>query len=211
MNNFVPTWLYVKVHNETGLCYLGKTTKDPYTYKGSGVYWSNHLKKYGNNVSTTWAQLYTDPTILKEEALFLSKVLNVKESNEWANLTEENGFTGGNVYDQTTPMHRELMKNKTLGKKMPIGFGDKIRKLKLGTKVSDEVKSKIKIKLTGRKMPENHGKKVSLALVGVPKKNEHKAKISETLKNKPNVTCPHCNKTGGSGMFAWHFNNCSKK
>ena len=36
-------YLYKKTHNKTGLKYLGKTiSKDPYTYSGSGVYWTRH-------------------------------------------------------------------------------------------------------------------------------------------------------------------------
>jgi len=31
-------YLYKKTHNVTGLQYLGKTTRNPFTYKGSGVY-----------------------------------------------------------------------------------------------------------------------------------------------------------------------------
>ena len=42
--------LYVKTHNKTGLKYLGRTTQDPYKYKGSGTYWRSHLKKHGNRV-----------------------------------------------------------------------------------------------------------------------------------------------------------------
>lgn len=34
-------------------------------------------------------------------------------------------------------------------------------------------------------------------------------KVRETLKNKPDRICPHCNKVGrGSNMTRWHFNNC---
>ena len=46
-------YLYKKTHKETGLKYLGKTiSKNPHTYKGSGVYWSYHIKKHGYNVET---------------------------------------------------------------------------------------------------------------------------------------------------------------
>jgi hypothetical protein len=41
---FKPTFLYIKTHSVTGLKYFGKTTKDPFRYKGSGVYWVRHLK-----------------------------------------------------------------------------------------------------------------------------------------------------------------------
>lgn len=45
-------YLYLKTHNTTGLKYLGKTVKDPSTYKGSGLHWTRHLAKHGNDVNT---------------------------------------------------------------------------------------------------------------------------------------------------------------
>jgi hypothetical protein len=39
-----------------------------------------------------------------------------------------------------------------------------------------------------------------------------KNKVRETLKNKPDRICPHCNKVGrGSNMTRWHFDNCKLK
>lgn len=33
-----------------------------------------------------------------------------------------------------------------------------------------------------------------------------------TCRRRPIVTCPHCHKTGGSGvMTRWHFDNCKAK
>ena len=43
-------YLYLKTHNKTGLKYLGYTKNDPMKYKGSGKYWSNHIKIHGNDV-----------------------------------------------------------------------------------------------------------------------------------------------------------------
>ena len=40
-------YLYVKTHNKTGLKYLGKTSKNPHSYLGSGVDWKTHLKENG--------------------------------------------------------------------------------------------------------------------------------------------------------------------
>jgi hypothetical protein len=45
-------YLYVKTHNKTGLKYLGKTSKNPHTYLGSGVDWKVHLKEYGLDHTT---------------------------------------------------------------------------------------------------------------------------------------------------------------
>jgi hypothetical protein len=88
-------YLYKKTHTVTGLNYLGKTiSKDPHVYTGSGIYWKKHLKKYGCTFTTE---------ILKEcqteeELVFwgqhYSKLWNVAESKEWANLVEEAGSRG---------------------------------------------------------------------------------------------------------------------
>jgi hypothetical protein len=32
-------YLYKKIHNKTGLKYLGKTTQNPYSYQGSDTGW----------------------------------------------------------------------------------------------------------------------------------------------------------------------------
>ena len=41
-------YLYVKTHTKTGLKYLGKTKRNPYTYSGSGIDWKQHLKEHGS-------------------------------------------------------------------------------------------------------------------------------------------------------------------
>lgn len=95
--NFKPTYLYIKEHEKTGLKYFGKTTKDPLKYKGSGVYWNRHLKKYGKQcVKTIWYKLFLDIDELVLYALNFSENNNIVESEKWANLKIENGLDGGN-------------------------------------------------------------------------------------------------------------------
>jgi len=56
--------------------------------------------------------------------------------------------------------------------------------------------------------------KIREAHLGVPKSEEHKLKLSKSTKGIPKlkVTCPHCNKQGGTGvMNRWHFDNCKHK
>lgn len=92
-------YLYIKTHNKTGLKYLGKTkSKDPYKYRGSGKYWINHLKKHGYDYSTEILLATDDENDLKETGLFFSKIFDVVQSNEWANLKEESG-DGGWIID----------------------------------------------------------------------------------------------------------------
>lgn len=96
MITFEPTYLYIKQHKDTGLKYFGKTTKkDPTKYLGSGKYWKKHIKKHGRNVETLWYQLFTDEKELIEYAEKFSKNNMIVESDEWANLKDENGLDGG--------------------------------------------------------------------------------------------------------------------
>jgi len=88
-------YLYVKEHIDTGLKYLGKTiSKDPFRYPGSGVYWTNHLKKHGNNVKTTILRECNTEDELVRWGKHYSKLWNVVEDKNWANLTEEAGPGG---------------------------------------------------------------------------------------------------------------------
>lgn len=81
--------LYVKIHNQTGLKYFGKTIHDPYKYKGSGTYWRKHLKKHGYDVSTQIIGSFSDKNECLEFALKFSEENNIVNSNEWANLRVE--------------------------------------------------------------------------------------------------------------------------
>ncbi len=110
-------YLYVKTHNVTGLKYLGKTSKDPYKYLGSGIYWLNHIKKYGNDISTEILLETNDEKEIKSKGIYYSELWDVKNSDNWANLTREEG-TGGpiNKGRRHTEESIQKMKNKHLGK-----------------------------------------------------------------------------------------------
>lgn len=91
-------WLYVKQHNKTKLKYFGKTdSNDPYSYRGSGKYWRKHLKKHGKEISTIILWLFDTKEERIEFALWFSENFDIVNSQEWANLTEEDGKTGGNT------------------------------------------------------------------------------------------------------------------
>jgi hypothetical protein len=91
-------YLYKKTHNQTGLKYLGTTvSKNPHNYKGSGKHWRRHIKKHGYDVDTE-ILLETDNEVeLIKTGLYYSKLWNVVESKEWANLKPESGAGGGYV------------------------------------------------------------------------------------------------------------------
>ena len=103
--------LYVKTHKVTGLKYLGKTERDPYTYSGSGIRWKRELNKYGNDVETEVLFQSENLEDIREKGLYYSEIWNIVESNEWANFIEENG-SGGNT---SAYRNYEAMSKKTKG------------------------------------------------------------------------------------------------
>jgi hypothetical protein len=87
-------YLYVKTHNNTGLKYLGKTKRDPFQYLGSGVHWTRHLRKYGNDVTTEILKECHSNDELKYWGLYYSELWNVVGDDSWANLKPECGDGG---------------------------------------------------------------------------------------------------------------------
>ena len=91
----MPIYLYVKTHNKTGLKYLGKTiSKDPIRYKGSGLYWRNHINKHGYDVTTEIIKECENQKDIKFWGEFYSNLWNIVESSGWANLKPESGDGG---------------------------------------------------------------------------------------------------------------------
>ena len=200
MLNFVPTYLYIKKHNVTGLMYFGKTVKDPLKYKGSGKYWQSHIKKYGDNLSNIWYELFTDKESLTEFAQFFSEEFDIVNSDKWANLISENGLDGG--FNMEGKNHTKETKSK---------ISLTIREKKLT--ISDEHRKSISLSNKNRIITEDYKKKLSKAKIGKPLSLETKVKMSASRKNKPQrrVSCPKCNKLGGiSSMKRYHFSKCKQ-
>ena len=182
---FKPTYLYIKTHNVTGLKYFGKTTKDPFKYSGSGVYWCRHIKEHGNNVTTEIYGFYTNETKCKDAALQFSQDNNIETDSNWANLKPENGLDGGLSSTIANKIKDVIIKK--YGKEY---FAKIARESRLGKKLSEETKLKIKANAQG----------------GAGKKGRDSPSYG-LIRNK--VQCPHCGKEGAQNtMSRWHFNNC---
>lgn len=91
----MATKIYLYIKEIPGLKYLGITSKEDYNkYLGSGVYWKNHIKAHNlkaKDISTTILLETEDKDIIKFWGLYYSKIWNVVESEEWANLIPEEG------------------------------------------------------------------------------------------------------------------------
>lgn len=100
-DNTIST-LYLKTQNKIGLQYLGATSKDAYSYKGSGEVWKKKIKEYGRKKSDIdTLVLFTDKMegkstskLFQEVALWTSKMLGVVDNVNFANTIEENGVLG---------------------------------------------------------------------------------------------------------------------
>jgi len=108
-------YLYVKTHNQTGLKYLGQTSADPYTYKGSGTRWTNHLKKHGADISTEILIITDSKDVIKEKDIEYSNRFNIVESNEWANLKIEEGDGGWSTWNKAPAAQAARLKGAKKG------------------------------------------------------------------------------------------------
>jgi len=176
MSTFLPTYLYIKQHNITGLKYFGKTVKsDPVKYNGSGHYWKLHIKEHGRDISTVWYTLFTDELSLTEYALNFSMENNIAESADWANLKPENGLDGGCVGTHRSESTKQKLSIANKGKKQSDETIQKRAKSNTGKihgPITKETREKIKEarKLqtmkphsdeTKAKMRHPHGKQIS--------------------------------------------------
>jgi hypothetical protein len=153
-------YLYVKRHSKTKLKYFGKTTRDPYKYLGSGLYWCNHINAHGKDfIETLQVWEFDSQDDCTAFALSYSKENNIIESDEWANLKDEDGLAGW-------------------------GIGNKHNK---GRKLTEETKTKISEShkglryLKGRKQSDQHIDKRTMSRLkaGYKHSNSTKHKIQK--------------------------------
>jgi hypothetical protein len=187
-------YLYKKTHRVTGLKYLGKTTaKDPYKYQGSGVYWTNHIKKHGYDCDTEILKECSSKEELREFGLYYSNLWNVVESDEWANLREEKGdggwgYFGGDkhpFYGKKRPEHSKTLSGRKRPNHSQLMLGNPSRK---GMSNSEESNLRRQIVCSGENSPR-YGLK------------------------DPSYSCIHCGKTvsGLGNLNRWHNDNCKLK
>lgn len=87
----IKYFLYVKEHVNTGLKYLGMTSKNPFKYSGSGLHWKRHLKLHGKQHRTEIICECESLKEISEKGLYYSELWNIVDSSEWANIKPETG------------------------------------------------------------------------------------------------------------------------
>ncbi len=177
--------LYIKTHQKTGLKYLGKTVRDPFKYKGSGLYWRSHLKTHGNHITTEILGQYQTEQELAKAGLFFSEKFNVVKSEEWANLVPESGIDGGS-------------------KKGRIFSNSHLQNMKKPKSESHKKNLSVAAKNT-------KGKRKAFSENALSNFRIAQQKILDKGKNPFQIShiCPHCKKIGKGGvMKRWHFDKC---
>lgn len=203
MEEFKPTWLYVKKCAHCGLKYFGKTTaKNPHIYKGSGTRWKFHIRKHGrHNVDTIFTRLFKRADRCERFALRFSRINDIVNSEEWANLTVENGISVGTRGFKFSETQRVTLSEAHRG-----NYHTEETRLKISKNSSarrPEVRAKIAAANTGQKRSEeskarmsaNNARarlgvpvtksireRISISLTAVPKSAEHRRKLSESAK-----------------------------
>jgi hypothetical protein len=207
------TTLYIKTHLNTGLKYFGKTIKkDIQKYKGSGKYWTNHIKTHGYNVKTEILFQSENLEDVKNIALKFSKDNDIVYSTHWANLTEENGLDGGahRTGHKNSEEHRLAISKSNKGRK----HSDEVNKLKARHGEDNGMHGKTHSEETRKKISDNRGDAsgVNNGMHGKTHSEETRKKLSDKAKQRPKITCPHCGLTGSiSNIKGYHMDNCKLK
>lgn len=179
-------YLYLK-ESPAGLKYLGKTIRDPFKYRGSGIHWTRHLDKHNiknSDIKTTILLETFDEEELKAAGLYYSQKFNVVESKEFANLIDEIGQGGKTIYYES---HREKMREISKNMWTEEKREEQSRRMKENNPSKQEhVKEKLRQKATGRKYSDEVNKKKGKpGEENVSKRPDVRKKISERLKGHP--------------------------
>lgn len=197
---FKPTTLYIKTHNVTGLKYFGKTTGNPFEYRGSGIYWLAHLRKHGNDVTTEILGYYTN----KDECIQAAKLFSienniVKAVNEdnkkiWANQIIENGTDGGaTTFGPLTEEVKRKISQAQKGKVISAETKEKIKAARAKQKnvrtkgewqFPEESKQKLRDANLGKKQSKETIEKRRARLIGHIVTEETRQKLSKSHTGK---------------------------
>jgi len=200
--------VYRVTNNVNGRYYIGVHKTDDLNdgYMGSGILIQRALKKHGkeNFTREILASFDDADSAYLEEKRLVDEAL-VRDGRSY-NLRE--GGYGGRMCEDS----RRKVSQSLTGRKRPDISGEN------NPSKREDIRQKISETKRGKKFSEEHKQKISEAnkgnvgyWVGKTRSDDTKRKISEANKGRkfPEVTCPHCKKTGAiAPMTNWHFDKC---
>jgi len=209
---------YAHYKPEGGLFYIGKgKRRRAYAMDGRNSHWQNIVNKYGRPHVELLARWDTETEALDHEKLLISCFRDMG----FVLANKSDGGEGTSGYKHT-PEQREKNRLAKLGK-APWNKGTKgiMIPWNKGVPMSEEQKIKLSAAKLGKQSPRKGTKhtpeaiqKMRLVKLGKKQTPEaiEKSRLKKLGKKQPLVTCPHCNKIGGSyTMPRWHFDNCRIK
>lgn len=155
-------YLMIKEVKKINLKYLCKCIdwKDPYKYKGSGVYWRKRLNEGVYEITTTVLGHYNNKDELRKAGIYYSKKFNIVEDVSWANLIPEIGDGGpttkGKIrgYNMLNPKEQKFFDSEI---DLPAGWKrgipgykkspesvERTRQFHIGRKRSDKTKERMR-------------------------------------------------------------------
>ncbi len=209
---------YAHYKPEGGLFYIGKgKRRRAYAMDNRNPYWQNIVNKYGKPHVELLARWDTEQEALDHEKLLISCFRDM--GYKLANITDGGEGTSGYKH---TPEQREKNRQAKLGKpSWNKGTKGVMIAWNKGVPMSEEQKIKLSAAKLGKQSPRKGTKhtpeaieKMRLVKLGKKQTPEtiEKSRLKKLGKKQPLVTCPHCNKIGGSyTMPRWHFDNCRIK
>jgi hypothetical protein len=174
-----PTYLYIKQHSITKKKYFGKTTK-------------------------------TNPYTYNGSGTYWLKHINKHGKEHIVTLWVSDLYYDTSIIEIALQFSadNDIVKSKEWANQIPENglHGGSVK----DRKCTDETKAKMSDSHKNKRLTEE-----TKAKLRKPKSEEHKANLrkpkSQSPKRKPHpqITCPHCGKTGGANnMKRYHFDNC---
>lgn len=221
-------YLYHKVHNITGLNYLGHTKRDPNRYQGSGKYWKRHIEKHGYDVTTKILFESNSIKEINEKGKYYSDLWNIVESPNWANLKQEEGDGGFNqIQVKEVWIEKYGVDNPMKVKSISDKQHEKARKTILAKYGVDnaakhpEVKNKIKNTFADPVWQSTVGAEMRRKQQEIKDSAEWKTKTGSKISEKKTdpvwkasqmKTCEFCKRQFmPTNWLRWHGNNCRLK
>ena len=168
--------VYIKI-SPKGLKYLGKTiSENVEEYMGSGTVWKRHIKKYKYTFKDIQTQILYK-TKNKEEfknvCLYYSRLYDVANSPEWANIVLEEGDGGATVKNKRVinkDGKHKFIEHKNieiyLKKGWNIGWNESFKKSQSVSKINSGQSSGEKNGMFNKKHNEDSIKKMSNSRIG---------------------------------------------
>lgn len=174
--------LYIKQCSHCELLYFGRTTSDPYTYPGSGVYWRRHLAKHRAEAVTLKVRSFRSQERCSAAALRFSKRYSIVEARTsdgkkvWANQIAENGRDGGSIAGTLSKASRRKMSKVHAGRQI-YNDGERqyklypddplIEELNLEPGFSPRCRTNLSAALKGKTRSKEHCENIRKAKLGV--------------------------------------------